>query len=177
MPNQTHQTVKLARGKHVSPDSGACVLELASMLAGEPFSDHPECVCPVIGGFLRAYNDSIDNTSRQDLYAYAAKVVASRASAEVEAARAKRLVEWTRQRRSTSWRRIIVPELLRRLAAPLLPSKDVVGPVAVHAVRRHTAESHAAALALIDELLAMRETDGPVEATVAHEQELETATK
>ena len=27
------------------------------MLAGEPFTDQPESVCPVIASFLRAYND------------------------------------------------------------------------------------------------------------------------
>ena len=48
------------------------------MLAGEPFSDHPHSVCPVIGSFLRAYNDRIDDRRRQDLYAYAAAVVGSR---------------------------------------------------------------------------------------------------
>jgi len=37
----THQTIRLSRGKHSSPEEGACVMELASMLAGEPFSDHP----------------------------------------------------------------------------------------------------------------------------------------
>jgi hypothetical protein len=44
----THQTIKLSKGKHASPGDGACVMELASMLAAEPFSDHP-AVCPVIG--------------------------------------------------------------------------------------------------------------------------------
>jgi len=71
----THQTVKLSKGRHDSPDEGACVMELASMLAGEPFSDHPASVCPVIGSCLRAYNDWIDDDRRQDLYRYAAKVV------------------------------------------------------------------------------------------------------
>jgi hypothetical protein len=36
-------------------------------------------VCPVIDSFLRAYNDRIDDGRRQGLYAYAAKVVGSRA--------------------------------------------------------------------------------------------------
>jgi len=49
MPDTTHQTVRLSRGKHSSPDRGACVMELASMLAGEPFSDRLDCVCPVLG--------------------------------------------------------------------------------------------------------------------------------
>ena len=48
------------------------------MLAGEPFTDHPASVCPVIGSFLRAYNDSVDDGRRQDLYEYASKVVGSR---------------------------------------------------------------------------------------------------
>ena len=73
MSPATYQTVKLSKGKHISPDDGACVMELASMLAGEPFSDHPRCACPVIGSFLRAYNDSVDDDRRQDLYAYASR--------------------------------------------------------------------------------------------------------
>ncbi len=38
MRQPNYQTVKLSRGKHSSPEYGACVMELASMLAGEPFS-------------------------------------------------------------------------------------------------------------------------------------------
>src|SRR5436305_127509 len=91
----SHQTVKLGRGKHRSPDDGACVMELASMLAGEPFSDHPGSACRVTGAFMRAYNDAIDDERRQDLYMYASRVVGSRSSAGVERARAGRGVEWT----------------------------------------------------------------------------------
>jgi hypothetical protein len=68
----SHQTIRLSKGKHASPSEGACVMELASMLAGEPFSDRPASVCPVIAGFMRAYNDRIDDERRQDLYRYAA---------------------------------------------------------------------------------------------------------
>jgi len=52
-----YQTITLSQGKHGSPEDGVCVVELASILAGEPFTDHPQSVCPVIGAFLRAYND------------------------------------------------------------------------------------------------------------------------
>jgi hypothetical protein len=90
----THQTIKLSRGKHSSPDHGACVMELASMLGGEPFSDHPASVCPVIGVLLRTYNDALDDGGRQELYAYAAKAVGSRGSRDVERARADRLTAW-----------------------------------------------------------------------------------
>ncbi len=90
----SHQTIKLGKGKHGSPEEGACVMELASMLAGERFTDHPRSVCPAIGSFLRAYNDSIDDRRRQDLYAYAASVVGSHGPVALERARAERLSEW-----------------------------------------------------------------------------------
>jgi hypothetical protein len=50
----SHQTVRLRRGKHASPEKGVCVMELASMLAGEPFSDRPACACPLTAALLRA---------------------------------------------------------------------------------------------------------------------------
>ncbi|MEJ7783040.1 MAG: hypothetical protein WKF99_10745, partial [Solirubrobacteraceae bacterium] len=69
----SHQTVRLARGKHDTPADGACVLELASMLAGEPFGDQPRSVSPVIAAYLRTYNDGADDVSRQALYGAAAR--------------------------------------------------------------------------------------------------------
>ena len=98
----SHQTVKLMRGQHASPDDGVCVMELASMLADEPFSDHPQSVCPVIGAFLRAYNDRLDDARRQDLYAYAAKAVGTRGTLEVERRRVQMCREWVRRTRAPS---------------------------------------------------------------------------
>jgi len=159
----SHQTIKLGKGKHNSPEDGACVMELASMLAGESFSDHPKSVCPVIGSFLRAYNDSIDDQRRQDLYAYAAKVVGSRGAEEVQRARAERLHAWTfglRQRRLT---RFLVPSRLRALARNLQP--DAVGSHAVRALAKHNDHTHAEVLALIDELLTIGAREQPTPAT------------
>src|SRR5436305_9800341 len=89
MSKQSHQTAKLGRGKHASPEDGVCVMELASMLAGEPFGDQPRAVCPVIGAVLRPYNDSVDDTRRQDLYAYAAKIVSTRGDRKTTRLRAR----------------------------------------------------------------------------------------
>src|SRR3954447_20946326 len=86
----SHQTVTLARGKHRSPRNGACVMELASMLAAEPFTDRPTSVCPVVAAFLRAYNDAVDDARRQDLYGYASAAVGSRAGWAETRARAER---------------------------------------------------------------------------------------
>ena len=41
MTPSSHQTVRLSAGKHRSPEDGVCVVELASMLAGETFTDRP----------------------------------------------------------------------------------------------------------------------------------------
>jgi hypothetical protein len=116
MPQSTqgHQTVRLARGKHQSPASGACVMELASMLAGEPFTDRPVSVCPVIAAFLRAYNDAVDGRERQRLYLYAALVVGTRADAAVEKERMRRLLaefeaRWHDRRRHRRPRVVALP--------------------------------------------------------------------
>jgi hypothetical protein len=134
-------------------------MELASMLAGEQFSDHPASVCPVIGSFLRAYNDSVDDSRRQDLYAYASRVVGTRASAEVQQARAERLLEWAAQLRQRRWTRVLLPPRLRAIGLHRQPPLDAVGTHAVHAIPRHNDQTHTEALALVDELLAM--TDAP----------------
>jgi hypothetical protein len=74
----SHQTVQLAKGRHSGPEDGVCVMELASMLAGERFSDHPAAVCPVIAAFLRTYNDLVEDDRRQELYAYASLAIGTR---------------------------------------------------------------------------------------------------
>jgi len=151
----SHQTIRLSKGKHASPSEGACVMELASMLAGEPFSDRPAMVCPVIAGFMRAYNDRVDDERRQDLYRYAADVVGTRTTPEIEHARERRCLEWAdtmrRQRpRPLRWIARGGPGPVdRRLGL------DAAGTYAARAIRRHGERTHTAALALIDELLAM----------------------
>ena len=89
-----HQTIRLIAGRHSSPERGACVMEVASRLAGEPFTDEPACVCPVIAEFLRTYNDEIDFKRRQDLYEYASLVVQTREGPKVERKRANLCLDW-----------------------------------------------------------------------------------
>jgi hypothetical protein len=161
----SYQTIKLSKGKHTSPEDGACVMELASMLAGEPFTDHPASVCPVIGSFLRSYNDSIDDRRRQALYDYASKVVGSRACRRVQEQRAERLAEWADQvqRARRTW---FLRSPLRAMGRLRKPPVDAVGTYAVHAIPRHTEATHASVLALIDELLSIGARDERVSARV-----------
>jgi hypothetical protein len=153
MSRVTYQTIKLSRGKHSNPNEGACVMELASMLAGEPFTDHPRSVCPVIGSLLRAYNDYVDDRRRQDLYAYASKVVGSRGSAEVQRRRIERLSSWASERLPRRWSRFIVPAFLRMIDPERTPPIDSLGLQAVRAISKHGPEAHGEVLALVEELL------------------------
>jgi hypothetical protein len=57
----------LARGKHRSPRKGACFMELASLLAGERFSDHPECTHPLLAAVARHVNDYTSDAGRPRL--------------------------------------------------------------------------------------------------------------
>jgi hypothetical protein len=157
----SHQTVKLSAGKHSSPQEGACVMELASMLAGEQFTDHPSCACPVIASFLRAYNDSVDDERRQDLYGYASKIVGSRGSIRVQRARADRLAQWSSATFLHRYSRLLPHRIARVVACLHKPplAIEALGASAAHAIPRHTPQTHAAVLALIDELLGMGDRD------------------
>ena len=57
----------LSRGKHRSPRKGACFMELASYLAGEPWSDHPRCTHPLLAVLARAVNDHVSDATRPRL--------------------------------------------------------------------------------------------------------------
>src|SRR5918912_3551116 len=97
MSSPSHQTVRLARGRHASRSSGVCVMELASMLAHEPFSDRARSISPTIGAFLRTYNDGVDDARRQDLYPVASAIVGTAARRAVERERINRCLAFARE--------------------------------------------------------------------------------
>lgn len=153
----SHQTVRLSRGKHRSPEDGACVMELASMLAGEPFSDRPRSVCPVIGAFMRIYNDRLDDERRQDLYEWAARVVGTgEASEDVVEERAKACEEFSRSLLPT-WPRLVSGMKRRRTRHVSSPSG--AGVIAARAIRRITGDTHGKALSHIGRLVAIGEDE------------------
>jgi hypothetical protein len=151
----TYQTIRLSRGNHKSPQEGACVMELASMLAGEPFSDHPATACPVIASLLRTYNDVLDDEPRQELYGYAAKAVGSRGSCKVEHDRLNRLIAWSEELEAhcRTRSRSVVSAWLRWLAPR--PAAHEVAARAIKAISRRTDDSRPDVLAFVDELLAI----------------------
>src|SRR2546423_4974132 len=84
---------------------------LVSMLARERFCDRPYTACPVIGAFLRPYNELAGNRARQDLLGCAASVVGTRRP-EVEAARVQRCVDTAVDcyHALSRWRRVLYGE-------------------------------------------------------------------
>jgi hypothetical protein len=155
----SHQTVVLSRGRHRDVQHGVCVMELASMLAGERFSDHPASVSPVIAGFLREYNDRIDDARRPDLLRFATEAVGTRASADVERVRSAMCRNWARARLADAdcrgWRSrrlrvsVGVSERSRPAACGVLAAR-----VAAAAIPRGGDAAHDRALAFAELLIA-----------------------
>jgi hypothetical protein len=138
------KTVRLSAGSHAGPSDGACVMELASMLAEEAFTDHPHCVCPAIAGFLRAYNDFIPDGARHELYPLAPAVIGSAAGDDVARERTQHVLAWAGARQTGRRARLI-----RRLQL-----WDVgLWPAARRAAALDPAERAPAIARLVDELL------------------------
>ncbi|SRR5579884_1313121 len=155
MQEARYQTVRLSRGRHTSPANGVCVMELASLLAGEKFSDHPSSVSPSIASFMRTYNDMIDDVRRQDLYTFAAKCVGTAGSEAVEIFRASRLMAWGEEIRQRRFGGKLLGTLRRHTPRKLNTTPEEAGRYAANSIRRESDEIHASVLALLDELIAM----------------------
>lgn len=54
----------LSAGSHRDPSKGACIMEMASFLAGEEWSDAPACTHPVLARMARAVNDRLPDSER-----------------------------------------------------------------------------------------------------------------
>jgi hypothetical protein len=57
----------LSRGKHRSARKGACFMEMASVLANEPWTDHPRCTDPLLAELARQVNDHTSDAARGEL--------------------------------------------------------------------------------------------------------------
>jgi hypothetical protein len=177
----TYQTARLGPGRHDGPGAIVCIMELAAMLSGERFSDHPVSVCPVIGSLLRAYNDNLDDRRRQDLYRYAAEAVFTRADFPLQRRRAQIAIEWARARYAARG------GVLSR--TPSTPSPDngpqeiawyVMGSLG-HRRRLRSRpgwwsdEAHVSLLAMVDEMVALGYEPVPTAETATPAQPLRDA--
>ena len=143
-PTLNLDEVTLASGSH-SPSSGQmCVMEAAAYMAGEPWTDHPTCVSPVIAAFLRSWNDALPDGDRNQLVRYLANVHdggvlgTAPASPELENRRSWLAVDWSVRVHTPAWLRLAglddqaatlenLPEILNpTTAAAIRPALDAV---------------------------------------------------
>lgn len=85
----------LARGRHLWSRRHGCFMEVASVLAGERWSDHPRCAHPVLAAAARSVNDF---TSKGELHRLAPLVPLVINTADPDPGHATRLarfcLEW-----------------------------------------------------------------------------------
>jgi hypothetical protein len=95
----------LAVGEHNDRSDGLCVMEAAAWVAGEPHSDHPQCVCPVIGAFLRNWNDAMtdDETRTQLLRPLVPVVLNTRSTKKIELQRSYLALDWLARVQAPAW--------------------------------------------------------------------------
>jgi hypothetical protein len=173
MDRVSHQTVRLSAGKHAACEREVCVMELASMLAGDPFSDHPASVCPVVAAYLRWLNDTTNDVQRQDLYRYAAAAVGTRGD---HGARRRRLelcrleVEALEAQR-TGWRGLLAPPAPEADERSLL-ALDRLAMHLVREIKRGGGDWHRRAMAFADQLIAVGEPAGVERQVAADSREL-----
>src|SRR6185312_16006004 len=99
--------IALASGGHTGIDDGMCVMEAVAYVAGEPWSDAPSCACPVIGAFMRSWNDSLPNDKRTELLRpMIPSLVGSKSTPAVENRRAIMACDWLVRMYAPAWLRL-----------------------------------------------------------------------
>jgi hypothetical protein len=129
----------LSVGCHASPAKGYCLMEAVSVVAGEPWSDRPECVSPTIARFLRRWNDTLSWRPRQALKRYICPAIGTRTTEADEAERAALVCRWLLGEWAPVWLRLAgLDDEATALAAVDVSAPDGLsadGRVAVVAVR------------------------------------------
>ncbi len=106
---------RLSAGRHSSPEDGRCAMEWVSYLAGEPHSDEPSCVSPVLRAFCISFNDDLDDTTRQRLRPYLARTIGTSRDGNDEE-RAWMAMDWLVRMHTPVWLQLAgLTEAARRL--------------------------------------------------------------
>ncbi len=146
---------QLYSGAHSENGNGhveACAMEAVAYIAGEPWSDHPACACPVLGVFMRAWNDGLPDAERTTLLKpLIPRLVGTRASKQVEQRRATMAADWLIRVHTPAWLRLAKLTEQADLLASLPEITDFANcpslMPALTAVRKDAAAARAAARA------------------------------
>ena len=97
----------LSAGAHTNLTEGACVMEAVAFAAGEEWSDRPTCASPVIGRFLRSWNDALPDAERDGLLrGLIPLLVNTRGSVALEQRRAVMAADWLIRVHTPAWLRL-----------------------------------------------------------------------
>ncbi len=99
-------TLVLDGGSHSPGSDRMCVMEAVALLAGEGWTDHPACASPVIGVFLRSWNDSLPDDERQQLKQYIPRLVNSKGADDQETERSWLATDWLIRVQTPAWLRL-----------------------------------------------------------------------
>jgi hypothetical protein len=101
------QIICIGEGKHHDISEGICIMEAVAYVAGEPWSDHPECACPIISTFLRSWNDALPDDKRTTLLLpLIPQLIGTRGSKTLEMRRAMMLADWLIRICTPAWLRL-----------------------------------------------------------------------
>jgi hypothetical protein len=86
----TFEAAQLIRGHGEAPNGAVqgCIMDWASFVTGEEWSDQPSCVSPVLRSFLIRLNDRLGDEDRQALKPYLPKVIGTAGDGQDAARRA-----------------------------------------------------------------------------------------
>ena len=145
-------TLTLLEGSHDGADTAQmCVMEAVAYVAGEPWSDHPACACPVISAFLRSWNDSLRTDEDRDrlLKPLVLQLIDTKSTQEVEEKRSYLALDWIVRVFTPKWLDLVPSLAPHSLALRSLEDiADMAGAVAAgEKVRAARAAAWAAAWA------------------------------
>jgi hypothetical protein len=97
----------LSRGSHDCFEAGVCAMEAVAYIAHEPLSDAPNCASPVIGAFIRAWNDALSQDDRDALILpLVPRLVGTSGSEALENRRAALAADWLVRVHAPAWLRL-----------------------------------------------------------------------
>ncbi len=134
----------LSYGTHATPEDGRCAMEWVSHMAGEPHSDQPKCVSPVLRALCIALNDGLEHEPRQRLRPYLARTIGT-VDDGLDEARSWMAMDWLIRTFVPAWlgpAHLEPPAAALRSLAPVLDEGTLRA--ALHPLERARLEARAA---------------------------------
>ena len=141
--------IHLLSGNHDENDERQmCAMEAVAYVAGETWTDHPACACPVLGQFMRSWNDGLPTDEDRDrlLKPFVEQLIDTKSTPDVESKRGFLALDWLIRVHTPKWLDL-VPALAEHAKAlrDLEEIADIAGATAAgEKVRAAQAASSAA---------------------------------